>query len=81
MSCARVSVLVNGLAGSKFFIERGLRQDCPLSWLLFNLVAKALLISMNQFEDNQWMLGTHIPGLSDIVMVLQYAGDTILFLH
>lgn len=38
--CTRVLVLVNGSVDDKFSIERGLKQGCPLSLLLFNLVVK-----------------------------------------
>lgn len=52
VSCARVLVLMNGLADREFNMERGLSQDCPLSLLLFTLVAKTLLTLVYQFEDN-----------------------------
>lgn len=39
--CARVLGLVNGYAGKEFKMERSLRQSCPLSHLLFNLVAES----------------------------------------
>ena len=45
MSCITIvsfSVLINGVASPFFHAERGLRQGCPLSPLLFLLVAKGL---------------------------------------
>lgn len=51
--CAWVSNLVNGFTGGEFTIEKRLRQGCPLSPLLLNLVAESLPILINQFEDNQ----------------------------
>lgn len=52
MVVTRVSVLINGFPGAEFsIIERGLRQRCLLLLLLFNLVAKASMIFVHQFED------------------------------
>lgn len=41
---AWVLVLVNSPTSNKFKMERGLRYGCPLSLMLFNLVAEALPI-------------------------------------
>lgn len=51
VTCARVSVLVNGSAGEEFWMNKGLRQRCPTSPLLFNLVVETLPISVSQFEE------------------------------
>ncbi|KAE8679964.1 hypothetical protein F3Y22_tig00111392pilonHSYRG00065 [Hibiscus syriacus] len=42
ITTASVSVLVNGSPTKKFSIKKGLRQGCPLSPFLFNLVGEAL---------------------------------------
>lgn len=52
---ALVSILVNGSPGPRFYMECGMRQGCPLSPLLFNLVAKAFSILVNQFQKKRWL--------------------------
>ena len=42
VSTASLSVFVNGSLSRQFRTSRGLRQGCPLSPFLFNLVAEAL---------------------------------------
>ena len=79
MSTASLSVLINGSPSRQFRASRGLRQGCPLSPLLFNLVAEALscllhsVVSLNLFKD--------IKVGSDDVMVshLQFVNDTLIF--
>lgn len=55
VTCVLVSVLVSGFSCSEFRMERGLRQECPLSPLLFNLVVETFSILLNQFEENWWL--------------------------
>lgn len=43
VSRATVFVLINGTPSPKFNMEQDLRQGCPLSPLLFNLVDEAFL--------------------------------------
>lgn len=46
MCCASsvsYSILINGLATNFFYVERGLKQGCPLSPLLFLLVMEGLI--------------------------------------
>ncbi|EOY07997.1 Uncharacterized protein TCM_022315 [Theobroma cacao] len=80
VSNAKVSVLVNGVATEPFKMSRGLRQGCPLSPFLFNIVAKAF---------SQMMDGGEIVGLCKGIPIglrglrishLQFADDTMIFL-
>lgn len=54
---ALVSILVNRSPGPLFHMERGLRQGCPLSPLLFNFMVKALFNLNNQFKYKGWLQG------------------------
>lgn len=68
--CTWVSVLVNGSPSEKFRMERGLRQRCSLSPLLFKLVVEALPTLVYQFEDNRWLKGMCILGVRERTTVL-----------
>lgn len=77
---AFVSVLVNGSPGPSLHMACGLHHACPLSPLLFNLVAATLPILINQCQSKVWFQGISISSLQDPIFVLQFADDTILFL-
>lgn len=51
MICAQVLMLVNRSTGSEFFMARGLKQGCPLSPLLYNLMVESFPIMIKQFEE------------------------------
>ncbi|KAF3791333.1 hypothetical protein EJ110_NYTH14736 [Nymphaea thermarum] len=75
---AQLAVSFNGKCGDFFYLERGLRQGCPLSPLLFNLVAE----SFSAFFHHATVVGfltphslSHLPSFS----TLQYADDFLLF--
>lgn len=78
--CAWVSVQLNGSTCNEFRMERGLRQGCPLSPLLFNLVSEAFPTLVNQFKDNRGLKGMCIQGVRERTTIFQYMNDTILFL-
>lgn len=61
ISCAKVSILVNDTTSPSLNIVYGLRQMCPLSLLLFNLVAEVFSRLIDQFQLKGW--------LSDIVIL------------
>jgi hypothetical protein len=63
------SVLLNGVPSKTFYSKRGVRQDDPLSPLLFVLAADSLPTLVNQAKD-QGLLRLPIPCSSDSHFVM-----------
>ncbi|KAE8735672.1 hypothetical protein F3Y22_tig00000340pilonHSYRG01207 [Hibiscus syriacus] len=74
-SKASISVLVNGSPSRKFRIRRDLRQGCPLSPLLFDLIGEALSRCLSKAADVGLVKGVSV-GLH--VTHLQFADDLIV---
>ena len=79
ISTASLSVLINGTPSRQFKSNKGLRQGCPLSPLLFNIVAEALssliysAVSLNLFKGIK-------VGIEEVMIShLHFADDTIIF--
>ena len=66
-------VLNNGYKSRKFYLERGVRQGCPLSPLLYSLVAETL---GNLIRKNNEIVGLPLPGSQKVAKLSQYADDT-----
>ncbi|KAL4320202.1 hypothetical protein GQ457_18G015870 [Hibiscus cannabinus] len=79
ISSASVSILVNGSPTVPFAIGRGLRQGCPLSPLLFNLVAEALSALLRKAIRLGFFSGFHIGQKAVEISHLQFADDLIVF--
>ena len=70
------SVNVNSYLSRFFSLSRGVRQGCPLSPLLYVLVAEVLACSI---RANARIKGLSLPGSSDpLSPISQYADDTSL---
>ena len=70
------SVNVNGYLSPFFSLSRGVRQGCPLSPLLYVLVAEVLACNI---RANPRIKGLCLPGSSDpLSPISQYADDTSL---
>ena len=71
----KISVKNNGHISSKFTAERGIRQGCPVSALLFLLVVEIMAIKIRECQDIQ---GFDIGNCN--FKLSQYADDTTLML-
>ena len=70
------SVNVNVYLSSSFSLSRGVRQGCPLSPLLYVLVAEVLACNI---RANSLITGLSLPGFSSALpCISQYADDTSL---
>ena len=73
----RSSVNVNGHLTSFFRLSRDVRQGCPLSPLLYVLVAEAFAVNL---RSNPRIQGISFPGVGPVSPIVQYADDTSLVL-
>lgn len=46
-----VEVVLEGYKSKRFFLHRGVRQGCPLSPLLFNIIVEVLALKVRQQAD------------------------------
>ena len=70
-------VICNGNLSVPVFLERGVRQGCPLSPLLYVLVSEVLSTQIRKCTD---ILGFRLPGAGGLQFkVSQYADDATLF--
>ncbi|KAL4318837.1 hypothetical protein GQ457_18G015900 [Hibiscus cannabinus] len=79
ISSTMISVLVNGSSTKSFNISRGLRQGCPLSPILFNLVAEALSSLLHKAVSCGLFNGIQVGNDSVEISHLQFADDLIIF--
>lgn len=73
---AYTRVAVNWILSSPFKVERGVRQDNPLSCALFNPPVQPLACRMRNDAN---MKGLDIPGIDRKPIISLYAADTCLF--
>ncbi|GFR94524.1 reverse transcriptase [Elysia marginata] len=67
-----------GSLSESFPLERGVRQGCPVSPLLFIIAVEILALNVCQDEK---ILGIQLPNATKSLKILQYADDTTLFLR
>ncbi|GMI70466.1 hypothetical protein HRI_000715900 [Hibiscus trionum] len=81
ISTASLSVLVNGSPTPCFALKRGLRQGCPLSPMLFNVVGEALSLLIKKATAIGLFSGFEIGhgNCSESLSHLQFADDLIFF--
>ena len=81
MSCITTvsfSVLINGAASPFFHAERGLRQGCPLSPLLFLLVAEGLTRALRAAKAEGRFSGIQIAPNLNITHLL-FVDEVLIF--
>lgn len=81
VSGGTVSVKVNDKIGSYIKSFKGVRQGDPLSPILFNFVADCLTRMILKAQSERLFSGLISHIIPNGVAVLQYAGDTIIFLE
>ncbi|KAL4319880.1 hypothetical protein GQ457_18G002580 [Hibiscus cannabinus] len=79
ISTASISVLLNGSHKNSFNISRGLRQGCPLSPLLFNIIAEVLSALLRKAASLGFFSSICIGSSSEGISHLQFADDLIVF--
>lgn len=75
------SIMINGVSKGFFSSSRRLRQGDPLSPYLFTLVADAFSALMNRAVSSSLLKGLCVGRNGDKVSHLQFADDTICFIH
>ncbi|KAL8123355.1 hypothetical protein AgCh_011356 [Apium graveolens] len=81
LNSTRISVLVNGSPTKEFAPKRGLRQDDPLSPLLFNLVVEILSKMLTQASNIGAFKGISLAADEQPISHLQFADDTVIFME
>ena len=76
----QVCINVNGERSPYFKTVRGLRQDDPLSPLLFNLVADVLGVLLNKAVNRGHINGVLSELLPGGISHIQYADDTVIMI-
>lgn len=76
---ATFSVLINGSTSHFFHAERGLRQGCPLSPLLFLIVMEALSKLLTATKREGLLHGLHLNALCHLTHLL-FVDDVLIFL-
>ncbi|KAL4302374.1 hypothetical protein GQ457_10G006520 [Hibiscus cannabinus] len=79
ISTPSISVLINGTPSKKFNIKKGLRQGCPLSPLLFNLVREGLSALIHKAMEVGVLKGVQVGNSSLKISHIQFADDLLLF--
>lgn len=74
-----MSILINDSPSKEFNLKKGLRQRCPLSLFLFNIVGEALNVIMQKATALSVFRGLKIANGGRMVSHLQFAGNTIIF--
>jgi hypothetical protein len=75
-----VGIKINDQVSPNFETKKWLRQEDPLSPLLFNIVADMLAIFIKRAKSKGQIDGVVPHLVDDGLLILQYADDTIIFM-
>lgn len=78
VSLAIFAVLINGSPSSFFKATRGLRQGCPLSPFLFNLVVESLSKLIKEAKQEGAIKDVKIADLTNLDQLF-FVDDVLLF--
>ena len=70
-----------GWTSEPFQVERGIRQGCPFSPLIFVLAVKLLAHKIRNSNIKGIKMGIENPSLESIIKIQQFADDTTLYLQ
>ncbi|XVE62138.1 hypothetical protein DITRI_Ditri06bG0094800 [Diplodiscus trichospermus] len=79
VSTVTLLVLVNGVPTRQFRMSRGLRQGCPLSSFLFNLVREVLSVHIHKAISLNFFKGASVGNDALPISHLQFIDDKIIF--
>ena len=74
----RSALYINGHIGEIFRTERGVRQGCPLSAILYVILAEVLGTAIRTSPN---IRGIALPGTQHDLKITQYADDTTFFIN
>jgi ribonuclease HI len=74
---AETSVMVNGVVPKPIKIERGVRQGCPMSCLLYDLAIEPLAQAIRKST----LKGIKVKGTKEKLKVKLFADDTLVYLR
>jgi retron-type reverse transcriptase len=81
MEGGHVGIKINDQVGQNFQTKKGVRQEDPLSPILFNIVIDMLAILIKRAKGDGQIAGEILHLIDDGLSILQYADDTILFME
>jgi hypothetical protein len=81
MEGGHVDIKVNVIVGQNFQTEKGVRQGDPLLPILFNIVVDMLTDLISRAKSVGQTKGVISDLTNDVLSILQYVDDTILFME
>ena len=74
---AETAIMVNGVLPKPVKVQRGVRQGCPMSCLLYNIAIEPLAQALRKST----LKGIEVPGMIDRLIVTLFADDTLVYLQ